>query len=214
MDRIELLASLAKDSNVLLDVGCDHALTIIKAIKYYNVKKAIASDISIGPLMAAKKNIENNNLIDKITIIQSDGLKNINEEFDTLIISGMGGYLIKDILNDSLNKIKNKLLILEANNNRYILRKFLSENNFKIIDEYAIYDNLKYYEIIVAKTGNSSLTEKELKYGPILMKKKSKEFIKFYQDKINFIDSIINTINDENKKKLKLEEKEEYLSLL
>ena len=46
------------------------------------------------------------------------------------------------------------------------------------------------------------------------MKKKSKEFIKFYQDKINFIDSIINTINDRNKKKLKLEEKEEYLSLI
>ena len=32
MDRIELIASLAKDANSLVDCGCDHGYTAIKAL--------------------------------------------------------------------------------------------------------------------------------------------------------------------------------------
>ena len=95
MDRIDLLASLAKDSNVLVDVGCDHGYSLIKAIKYYNVNNAIAIDINEGPLNNCKKNALKYGLNDKIKFILSDGFLELNEEFDTAIISGMGGILIK-----------------------------------------------------------------------------------------------------------------------
>lgn len=55
MNRINLLASLCKGSNIVCDIGCDHAYVLIEAIKSYNVKKGIASDIGVGPLEMAKK---------------------------------------------------------------------------------------------------------------------------------------------------------------
>ena len=188
MNRIDLLASLASDSNILLDVGCDHAYTVITACKNYNVKKAIASDIAEGPLEVAKANIIKSGLEDRIKTIKSDGLKQVEDDFDTLIISGMGGLLIKDILESSIDKIKNKKLILSPNRDYYDVRLFLTNNGFQIIDEYAFYDKSIFYEAIVAIPGEMNITEFEIKYGPILLKKKDEDFINYYQkqyDKYN-----------------------------
>ena len=214
MQRIELLASLAKGSNSLLDLGCDHAYVLIEAIKKYDVKQGIASDISDGPLNLAKENIIKNNLNNDIKIIKSDGFKSINEYFDTAIIAGMGGILIKDILNNDISKLEDKKLILEPNNNRYILRKFLNENGFKIIDEYSLYDANKYYEIIVSEKGNEALSKFELLYGPILLKKRENDFINYYKFKYNFLFNIINNITDTKEKENKLKELDDYKRII
>ena len=214
MQRIELLASLSEGSNSLLDLGCDHAHVLTLAINKYNVKEGIASDISDGPLKMAKENIIRANLIDKIKIIKSDGFKNINDYFDTCIIAGMGGELIKDILNNGLDKIRNKKLILEPNNNQDIVRRFLNDNNFKIIDEYALYDANKYYEIIVAISGDEKLSDFEINYGPILLKKKEKAFIDFYINKRDFMKNVINSINNEEIKKEKIILLNDYIKIV
>ena len=54
MDRIELIASLAKDANSLVDCGCDHGYTAIKALKSYNVSHCYLLDINEGPLNNAR----------------------------------------------------------------------------------------------------------------------------------------------------------------
>ncbi len=204
MNRIDLLASLAKDSNVLLDVGCDHAYTVISACKNYNVKKAIASDIGNLPLEVAKSNIIKSGLQEQIKIVKSDGLKQIDDDFDTLIISGMGGLLIKDILNSSTRKIKNKKLILSPNRDYAEVRLFLSENGFNIIDEYAFYDNKIFYEIIVAIPGNMNVSSFEIKYGPILLQKKDADFIDYYHKQYDKLSNALkNTKKDSEKDNLK-----------
>ena len=205
MQRIELLASLAEGSNSLLDLGCDHAYVLTLALEKYNVKAGIASDISDGPLKMAKENIIKSNMIDKIQIIKSDGFKNINTYFDTCIIAGMGGELITSILTDGLDKIRGKKLILEPNNKSEVVRSFLNKNNFIIIDEYALYDSNKYYEIIVAIEGNEKLSNFEINYGPILLIKRPHDFIQFYTKKRDFIKSVIESLkNDEIKKEKEL----------
>lgn len=214
MNRIELLASLTKGSNSLLDLGCDHAYVLTLALNRYGVKKGIASDISDGPLKMAKDNIIKSGLADKIKIIKSDGFVNINEEFDTCIIAGMGGLLIKDILTNGLDKISQKKLILEPNNNREDVRLFLNNNNFKIIDEYALYDSNKYYEIIVAINEKDNLNDFQIKYGPILLEKKPKEFINFYKQKYDFLNKIIPNIKDQLEKEEKIKLLNEYKMII
>ena len=91
----------------------------------------------------------------------------------------MGGLLIKDIIDKGLNKITNQKLILEPNNKQYELRLFLNQNGFKIIDEYSLIDQNKYYEIIIAIKDNEKLSDFELKYGPILLKKRDEVFINY-----------------------------------
>lgn len=196
MDRINLLASLCEGSECVCDVGCDHAYVVVKALLDYNCKRGIAADLNVGPLSSAEETIKNKNLLDRIDIILSDGFKAISKDFDTAVLAGMGGNLIKDILSDSLDKIKDKKLILEPNNDQMVVRKFLMESGFRIVDEYAISENGKYYEIIVAKKGDITYTENELKFGPILLKKKPEAFISYYNRKMDLLMRVMDTTMD------------------
>lgn len=177
MNRIELLASLAKDSVCLADIGCDHGFICITALLKYNVSRAYACDIGKLPLESAKNNIIKYGLNDRIQTVLSAGFDNVEFDFDTACIAGMGGLLIIDILKAHLSKLKDKKLILQANKDQDKLRSFMQENGFKLLEEHAIIDSKKYYEVLVYNTGIDSYSEFELKYGPFLLKNKPQEFI-------------------------------------
>lgn len=206
MDRIDLLASLCKGSDTICDVGCDHAYVLVKALLEYDCKRGIASDINAGPLSAAKENIKAKGLEDRIDIVLSDGFKAINQSFDAAVIAGMGGNLIKTILEDSILKVKGKKLIIEANKDQSVVREYLMNHGFMIQDEFAINDNDKYYEIMVAIPGNITYTPNEIKFGPILLKKKPEAFISFYNRKIGLLMTVINSTMDQFKKMQKQKE--------
>lgn len=214
MNRIDLLASLSTGSEVVCDIGCDHAHVMINAIKYHGVKRGLACDISKGPLEQASKNICNNSLQDKIKTILSDGFSNVNEEFDTAILAGMGGILITNILSKGLDKIQDVKLIIEPNSDAPLVRQYLSDIGFSIIEEYAIYDAKKYYEIIVAIKGKSSYDSLDIKFGPILRRKKPEAFIDYYEkQKKNLYDMIHKITNDATKQE-KLSEFRDILEIL
>ena len=75
--------------------------------------------------------------------------------------------IIKILDNPKINQI-NKLII-QSNNDYYLLRSYLTKNNFYISHESVITENNKHYVNIVFLRGTKNYTEKELKYGPILM---------------------------------------------
>lgn len=205
MDRIKFLASLTKGSKILADVGCDHAYTLIESIKNQGVLQALAIDIGEKPLLSAKSNVMKAGLLDKVKFIKSNGLLNVSDYFDTVLISGMGGILITKILNDSYDKIKNKTLILAPNTDMNLLRKYLSNNNFIIIEEYAIIDSNKYYEIIKAIPGYLKLNDLEIEFGPILLKERPETFLNNIKNKYNNLNNVINNIkNNGDKEKILL----------
>ena len=214
MNRINLLASQCLGSNVVCDVGCDHGYVLIEAIKSYGVSHGIASDVAMGPLETAKKNIITAKLSNCIDVVLSDGLKNISYDFDTVIIAGMGGSLIVDILSSSFDKIKGKKLILQPNNDRYKVRSFLNSNGFIISDEFSIIDSNKYYEVLVFTEGNEKYSEHELKYGPILLKKRQEAFITHYKKIEENIKSYIVSMANDKMKKEKLLELDELKEVL
>lgn len=149
--RIDLIASLTKNYHTICDVGCDHGLTIIKAIKDYNVSYAYAIDINEEPLERAKLNVCKNSLSAKVSFLLSDGFNNVDFSFDVAILSGMGGILITDILTKGLTKLNKCDLILSPQGDSYLVRKFLANNSYQIIEEYSLIENKKYYEIIKAR---------------------------------------------------------------
>ncbi len=82
-----------------------------------------------------------------------DGLEPIRPfEVDTVIIAGMGGLLIRDILDkDKTKRDSITYFILQPNIASRELREYLYENNFEIIDESLVKEDGKFYEIIYAK---------------------------------------------------------------
>ena len=101
--RLKEIAKYSNGFNLLLDVGSDHGLLPIYAIKNNFVNEAIASDINFKPLIKAKENFNKYEL--NINTICFDGIPETNA--DVIVIAGMGAELIISILEKTLINAKN-----------------------------------------------------------------------------------------------------------
>lgn len=197
-NRLKTIGDFVKDNSSVVDVGCDHGLLSIYL--YLNKKniKVIASDINEKPLNEAKKNIEKYGLSNKIETRLSDGIKNFNnDEFDTVIISGMGGITICDILNNSKDKLINtKNIIIQSNNHIQRVRKCLARLGFCIINEKLIKDKNIFYTIIVCEKTNNKVKYKycDLYIGPILKKCRDDVFKDYINKEIKKSEKKLNSI--------------------
>lgn len=179
-NRLKRITDFIPSDSYILDVGCDHALLDIYLALNRNNVKLIASDINENPLKIAKENIKKYNLEDEITLEKADGVSKINDEVDTVVIAGMGTSTINDIINNDLKKLKNvKKIIISSHTSSFELRENMNKKGFKIIDEAVVFDKGKYYEIIVYSNGYEKLSKLDMKYGPIISKRKD-EITKAY----------------------------------
>lgn len=181
--RIDTIVSLLNKDETLLDIGCDHGYVIKKAIDNKIITNAIASDISINALNQAKTNLTGY----PVKLVLSNGFDNITMPFKQVVIAGMGTNTIMDIL-DKRNQALDITYLLQANDRHYLLRKYLMNNDFKIIDEVVVFDGF-YYIIIKAVKGHMKLTEKQLHLGPVLLTKKSS--LNYYRYKKDYIDNLL-----------------------
>lgn len=196
-NRLIKVAEKVEVGSNIIDVGCDHALLCIYLIKNNIASSCIASDVNEGPLNQAKKNIFLFNLDKKIKIKLGDGIDTIESITDTIIISGMGGANIVNILSDGKNKLSNiKTIILSPNNDSYSVRKNVTLLGYKIDFEEIIYDNGKYYPIIVFSKGKQIYNEEDLLFGYNVLQNEFSN--KYYNYLLNKYLSVINDITDDS----------------
>lgn len=223
--RLEAVASCVGTKGTVADIGCDHGFTSIYLIENEMAKCGIAMDINKGPLEKAKSHIRQAGLTDKIETRLSNGLDSLRTgEADTILISGMGGALIKEILMKEKDKTLSAAeLVLSPQSEIYLVRKCLHELGFFIQYEKMIFDMNKYYVIIkalredVAETYNGSETvsldkkydKADYVYGRYLIDTKDKTFCDFLEkEKIRMervVDSLKkNGMSDEEISKQKI----------
>lgn len=198
--RLLSIANLVNDNSKVVDIGCDHGLvSIYLAMNKQNIS-IIASDINQNALDNAIKNINKYYLEDKIKVCLSNGLDNINDEIDTIIISGMGGHTIVDILTNNqekLNTVNN--IIIQSNNDIEYVRRKIVKLGYYISKEELILDKNIYYTVILFTKGKKKYTNKEYYFGPILLKENSKIFI---ERKNKEYTKLVNIKNNIPKRKL------------
>ena len=154
--RLSLVASMVDDNSNIIDVGCDHALLSIYLAKSLNNINITASDINEKPLLSAKENIKKYHLEDKIKLELKDGITDLNSNIDTVIISGVGGILITNILNKkNLNNVNT--LILSPNNDFEKVRNHLKKIGYYLEKENLITDKNITYLVIKAKKGRKKI---------------------------------------------------------
>ena len=185
---------------VAADVGTDHAYIAVELIKSGKAEKVIASDINEGPLNIAKNNIIKEGLSEKIETRLGGGLSVLEEgEADTVIIAGMGGELICQIIKDDIQKAKKSVLIIQPMNAQYEVRKFLLENGFNIKCEDIECEAHRVYNIIIAENGKQEPFEKDIYYHIPFYLKENRNFIHLYNKKKNEFLKIIKGIEGSNK---------------
>ncbi len=199
--RLKTIADLVPQGYNVADIGTDHGYLPVYLIKNRIAKKVIAVDINEGPLENAKKTIKNYKLEDYIQTRLGSGLSPIEPgEVDIVIIAGMGGLLIRDIFLDSRNVVGtvNKF-ILQPMVAQDELRKWLSQNDFKITDEKLAKEGSKLYEILVVSKGEMKI-QRNIYYevGPKLIENKDPHIHEFIDGKLKKYTEILKTVENQD----------------
>lgn len=184
--RIQRVADNVLSGGVVADIGCDHGFTSIYLIRHKKVTKAIAMDINEGPLERAKEHMLSYGVEEHMELRLSDGLQMLDaDEADTLLISGMGGALICQILEAKEEVTKSaKELVLSPQSEIFLVRKCLHGMGFCIAHEEMLLDQGKYYVVIRAvkakeKEKEQYQREEDYIYGHCLIEDKDPFFIGF-----------------------------------
>lgn len=185
----------------MADIGSDHGYLPVWLVQNEIVDHAAACDIADGPLQACLSTVQLSHTEDKISVKKGDGLEPIlHQSFDIIAICGMGGNLICNILNAHLEDVFVNTLVIEANVNEPLVRSWLNKHHWKIVDETIIEDLHHYYEVIVATKGEQCLKEKEIFFGPILMKTKGNIFKKKWQWQLDIHQHILDGLDEKHEK--------------
>lgn len=198
-NRIKSIANHIPKGSFFADIGSDHALLPCYICYYDKYARAIAGEVQKGPYERAIENVKHYRLNEQIDVRLGDGLQVVDERVDVIVIAGMGGKLISHILQQDIQKLVNvNKLILQPNNNAPILRKTLLNMNFHLSSEMIIEENDQIYEILVADKSTmnpyNDNIEKQMMFGPYLLKNKNTTFIKYWRSEHKNLKNIINNI--------------------
>ncbi len=150
--RLLCAASMVRCRTKIVDIGTDHAYLPAYLVENGIADGVLACDIGFMPLKNAENTVKSHSLGDKIMLRISDGLKEVSpEEADEIIICGMGGTLISDILSSAdWVKRKGMHLILQPMTHSEDVRRYLTGNGFCISEEKFVADSGKFYCCISA----------------------------------------------------------------
>ena len=164
-DRMQVIADLVGSGEVAADIGTDHGYIPLWLLMNGRCSDVILADVNQGPLDRAAANAAlylGQDEADKLDLRLGSGIEVLEKgEADTVMIAGMGGILIRDILSHDIEKTRAlKKLILQPRNNSAELRGWIMSalDDFTIVKERVVKEGKKYSEILCA-VRNEYMTE-------------------------------------------------------
>jgi len=170
-DRLLACCDFISQNERVADIGCDHGYLAIHLLQSGKASSVIASDIKQGPLDSALRNAEKYGVRDKIAFYLSDGVRSIPRDFDTLVCAGMGGDTMVHILSDApWLRDKKYRLILQCQSKTPMLRRYLSENGWRITEEQVLKEGKFLYTVmeVVYSPAAPRLTPAQCYLPPVL----------------------------------------------
>lgn len=200
--RLTLIASLV-DYGTVADVGCDHGKLGYYLIGTDRASKVIATDISAPSLEKARELAKENGVAELMPTRLGDGLECVaSREADTVIIAGLGGDVISDIVARATKEGKEfSHFLLSPNTHPEKVRRQLINSGHTVVYDETVECNGKLYTVIKTNEGKSELDERQIKYGAFY--KTSASFIAVAQRELRELENVLR----QNPKALALQNK-------
>jgi len=140
--RLKTIGDLVNKGANVADVGADHGLLEKYLLDNEIVSSILAIENKIGPFSILKNNLKD---YENVRFSLSSGISKIDEKIDTLIIAGMGGHLIVDILLADVDKLANiKHIIVDPHKNVDFVIEEIEKLGYQIEKNLHIEDGKKY----------------------------------------------------------------------
>ena len=176
--RLNEIVKLCGRAKRIADVGCDHGKVLAELAKRKTTQFLIASDISAPSVDKARVLLESMNY-KNYSVRVGNGFSTLTEQdnLDMVVVAGMGGFEIIEILKASPITLTN--LVLQPQNNVVKLRQYLNDNNFYIVTDKVVNDKGKFYNILKVKKSETKqrLSVRAIKYGKSNISDYNPEFV-------------------------------------
>lgn len=181
--RLAACCGFVAPGDRVADIGCDHGYLSIYLLTKGIASAVIASDIRPMPLQSAVSNAEKYGVRDRIQFFLSDGAQSIPRDFDTLVCAGMGADTMVSILQNApwLRDYRYRL-ILQCQSKTHFLRKFLSDNGWRITEETVVRDGRFLYTVMeVYYEPGHALSPGQWYFPPALLENPARELPAYYK---------------------------------
>ena len=160
----------------------------------------------------ARRNIDKYGVAKSIVLSLGDGLEKMPDDIDTIVMSGMGGNTIIDILENSKDMLLSiKTIVVSPHNSLYDVRRYVNKIGYYIDDEEMIYDQGKYYTVIKFQRGQKNYSDEQLFFGPILLMKRNSIFCRYCSELLQKDEILLKTIPQSSNERDRLQKEIEKL---
>ncbi|MGF6375585.1 tRNA (adenine22-N1)-methyltransferase [Clostridiales Family XIII bacterium PM5-7] len=206
-DRLALIANQINQGETMADIGTDHGFLPIHLWETEKCPKVIMADISEQSLQKAMDNCTERYPEQDFDFRLGNGIDVLaNGEVENVVIAGMGGILITDILGWDLVKSHSiNKYILQPRTHTGVLRRWLANNGFSIVRELLVRESKFIWEILVVtnRTENSSTSvptsDEEFDYPDSLLTFRGPLTAEFLQNRLAIETGILQTIVEHSK---------------
>ena len=149
MDRLEAVFDIVPHAESIADIGTDHGYLAVELIVRGKAERVIAGDVHKGPLESAKSYVTSRGLSNVIDCRLGDGLQVTKKgELNGAICCGMGGYLMRDIVDAGPEPLE--FYVLQPQNGQKELRQYMVRKGYIIVLEIIVEDAGKLYTAFLA----------------------------------------------------------------
>ena len=193
-------ASLVPEGKRVADIGCDHGYVAIWLVKEKRCPIVIATDVNEGPLRRAERNIRDARLAEQIETRLGDGLSILDPgEADVVLIAGMGGMRICEILSAGLERIRDATLVLQPQSDIEEVRRHLHRLGFRIEKESICLEDGKYYFAMRAVPGQEErpYSDTEYRFSRLLAEEGGSVYRSYMRQMTDKLAGLLKSLDDQ-----------------
>ncbi len=173
--RLSAAAQMISPCKSIADIGADHGKLSLFLLHTEKCRHVYVTDISQQSLNKAKALFVRNHRDEQATFICDDGLKALrNANVQTVVICGMGGKKISEILQEGRGYLKGAVLILSPQTDAKILRETVCSIDYQIFEETLVFSQKRYYTVMRCEYADAEIKTpvmpKELALGSFALK--------------------------------------------
>ena len=181
-ERIRILCSHLTRAKTFADVGCDHGFMSEYMLKNGLCERLYFSDVSKESLKKAEKRLAAYVDGGKAIPVLGDGFYGVPGDTEEVLIAGMGGSEIVDILSHKTYGFLPAYFVFQPMLDGEKLRRYLLENGARILRDYTFFCGGKPYDCIVGRKRRADeekqpYTRTELAFGKENVQNRPQEFI-------------------------------------
>ena len=182
--RLHTCCAFIRPGDRVADIGCDHGYLGIYLLHNQIATDVIAADMNRQPLDSAVRNAGKFGVRDRMTFHLSDGACNIPHDFDVMVCAGMGADTIISILEAApWLQSEQYRLVLQCQSKTPMLRQFLAEHGWHILEETVLRDGRFLYTVmnVCWNPTPPPLTVGQQHFPPAILKNPNAEVREYYQ---------------------------------